>query len=481
MLSSNTHRVRKKHKYIRKEGNRYIYPEDLKRMQNPRSKDGKLVRTIADANGNKVRVRGAAATNTIANRSNHYDRATGERFSPSEYRTRMQDGSIDRMRGQVTQEVAKKQGQYSVNMMRQQKAAQQRSVSRQTMTSTPANLRINKQVQKQNVVRPVAQKKDPVVPKVQSTNRVTQTTQRKMTSTPANIQRKSTSSSNSQNVSTAASQAMQRAGYNGPVRRPQNQHVVAKAKKEETKTDTKNEERLKSLEKEIADLKKTSSTTEASDEDKKTTTKSSSTRSSGSSRSSSGSSGRSSSGSSSSGSSSSGSGSSSSGSSTTSSGSSSGSSTRSSKNSSSSSKKSKSSGGSSGSSSSSGTSESSDTSDKKEGAVLSAVDKKKDKKNGKKKDKNKDKKTKKKEKIDEEEGMLEDLESILDPNMNLANMSEAKINRIAERLGDIFSTGKSEAIATAKTKIKDSKALVAMGLNLLNELKTKTKNTEKSK
>lgn len=75
------------HKYIRKEGNRYIYPEDLKKT--PRQR--KLM--------------------------------TG--MSLGEKRVRMQDGSLDRMRGQVTQEAAKKQGEFSKRIMRQEKAAEE--------------------------------------------------------------------------------------------------------------------------------------------------------------------------------------------------------------------------------------------------------------------------------------------------------------------------------------------------------------------
>lgn len=211
----------KEHKYIRKEGNRYIYPEDLKKSSR---QGGKLVSTMRDANGNLVKVRGSSATNTIANTSNRYDRSSGERMSPSEYKTRQQDGSLDRMRGQTIQEAAKKQGQYSMNMMRQEKAAQQvqRPVQKQTMVSTPANL--SKRTTSQNGT-----------------------------------------------VSTAASQAMARAGYNGPIKRPQNQNVKSVQKKVETK-ETKTPDKT---------TKTTTSTLTTTDDDKKktTTTKNTSTSS----------------------------------------------------------------------------------------------------------------------------------------------------------------------------------------------------------
>ena len=489
-FQNTTNRVWKKHKYIRKEGNRYIYPEDLKRMQNSRSKDGKLVRTITDVNGNKIRIRGAAATNTIASKSNHYDRASGERFSPSEYRTRMQDGSIDRMRGQVTQEAAKKQGQYSVNMMRQQKAAQQRSVPRQTMTSAPANLRINEQVQKQSAV----QKRDPIVPRTATSNTANQNTQRRSkegklvrnitdvngnkvqvrgyaaTKTIANksnhydkasgerlssaeyqsrMQNKSNSqkqvskqttkniSDSSQNVSTAASQAMQRAGYTGPIKRPQNQHVVAKTNKEETnKTETKNEESSKS-DKLAALLGSTDS--------KKTT----STRSSGSSKSSGGTT-KSSSGDSSSSGSTQSTGKSSGSSSSSGSGSSSVGFVRSSSKSSN-----KNNGGSSKSSQNSGENKSDDgIGSEKVGPVLSAVDKKESK-----------------EKKSEKDTMLEELESILDPNMDISKLSDEKISSIVDKLKNVIGKGKSETNSKANTKLKESKHLVSLGLDMLKHFK----------
>lgn len=137
------------HKYIRKEGNRYIYPEDLQKSpkqrkmidnvggiqiraphaskqiignhtQNQRrsalnsqaspnykqisqnhadqmkkekdaeakKRGGKLVRSITDVEGNRHTIRGRAATNTIANKSDHYDKASGERISSQEYQAK---------------------------------------------------------------------------------------------------------------------------------------------------------------------------------------------------------------------------------------------------------------------------------------------------------------------------------------------------------------------------------------------------------
>jgi len=121
----------KNHKYIRKEGNRYIYPSDLHKSTRNTSR-GKLVGHVTDIYGNKVQVRGGQATNAIASRSKRYDPASGERMSASEYNTRVKDGSLERMHGQVVQEAAKKQGEYSRQMMRQEKAAQAT-----TQSSTP--------------------------------------------------------------------------------------------------------------------------------------------------------------------------------------------------------------------------------------------------------------------------------------------------------------------------------------------------------
>lgn len=118
----------KNHKYIRKEGNRYIYPSDLHKSTRNTSR-GKLVGHVTDIHGNKVQVRGGQATNAIASRSKRYDPASGERMSASEYNTRVKDGSLERMHGQVVQEAAKKQGEYSRQMMRQEKAAQVASQS----------------------------------------------------------------------------------------------------------------------------------------------------------------------------------------------------------------------------------------------------------------------------------------------------------------------------------------------------------------
>lgn len=117
------------HKYIRKEGNRYIYPDDMKSSSKPRkmvdtvgdtqvrapytskqianhkassdqsvnssSKPRKLVSgTMTDVNGNQVRVRGVAASRAISNRSPHYDKASGERLSAAQYFTRNQNGNV---------------------------------------------------------------------------------------------------------------------------------------------------------------------------------------------------------------------------------------------------------------------------------------------------------------------------------------------------------------------------------------------------
>lgn len=364
MLSPNTHRVWKNHKYIRKEGNRYIYPEDLKRMQ--RSRDGKLVRTITDANGNRIQVRGAAATNTIANRSNRYDRSSGERMSPSEYRTRQQDGSLDRMRGQTIQEVAKKQGQYSVNMMRQEKAAQQKQ------------------------------------------------------------------SAQSQNISTAAKQAMERAGYKGPIARPQNQHVATKKKVEEKK-----EEQVKTEEKKSSLLSSLNNTKE---EDNKKTSKSSSTKSS--------------------------SGSSSSGSSKSSGNSGSSSSSVSSKSSSSSGLTKENKGtvttpvgvyrGGTSSSKASSSKKSSKSSKGGSGSNASSSDADTEL------NKNNEEKTK-----------AEELDNILQENMDLKTMSESSIKSIADKLGDVLDIGKTESKIQGRTKLSDAKSLVSRGLSILKSFKSK--------
>lgn len=75
-------RVWSNHKYIKKVGNRYYYPEDIKGNSKPR----KLINTMTDADGNNVNTRGIAASRTISNKSQHYDRVSGERLTPSEYR-----------------------------------------------------------------------------------------------------------------------------------------------------------------------------------------------------------------------------------------------------------------------------------------------------------------------------------------------------------------------------------------------------------
>lgn len=400
MLSPNTHRVWKNHKYIRKEGNRYIYPEDLKRMQ--RSRDGKLIRTITDANGNKIQVRGSAATNTIVNRSNRYDRASGERFSPTEYRTRMQDGSLDRMRGQVVQEAAKKQGQYSLNMMRQEKRTQ--AVNNQGTVNY-------KQLSQQKAVSKIPRQT--------------------MTSTPANLRNK-TQQTSSQNVNTAAKQAMERAGYNGPAVRPQNQHVAQKKKTEEKKTETtKTEEKKSSLLSSLNDTK---------EEDNKKTSKSSSTKSS--------------------------SGSSSSGSSKSSGNSGSSSSSGSSKSSSSSGSTKENKGtvttpvgvyrGGTSSSKASSSKKSSKSSKGGSGSNASSSDADMEL------NKNNEEKTK-----------AEELDNILQENMDLKTMSESSIKSIADKLGDVLDIGKTESKIQGRTKLSDAKSLVSRGLSILKSFKSK--------
>lgn len=122
----------RQHKYIRKEGNRYIYPEDLKKTPKQR----KLMGSVTDINGNRVPVRGRAATKTIANRSGHYDQASGERMSPQEYRQKQNraaaangvryinnfdDGTQYREYSKSRQEFAKKQGQWAKENLRKNK------------------------------------------------------------------------------------------------------------------------------------------------------------------------------------------------------------------------------------------------------------------------------------------------------------------------------------------------------------------------
>ncbi len=496
MLSPNTHRVWKNHKYIRKEGNRYIYPEDLKRMQ--RSRDGKLVRTITDANGNRIQVRGAAATNTIANRSNRYDRSSGERMSPSEYRTRQQDGSLDRMRGQTIQEAAKKQGQYSVNMMRQEKAAQQRPVQKEgklvrtindvngnqvrirgaAATNTIANRsnrynkvsgertssstsskgtvqdQRNRAVNNQGTVnyRQLGQQR---ANRAAAANGVKelyrmdngsyfrehgrsdqefakqngQYTINKMRQEKAARQKQS---AQSQNVSTAAKQAMERAGYNGPIARPQNQHVATKKKVEEKK-----EEQVKTEEKQSSLL---SSLNDTKEEDDKKTSKSSSTKSS--------------------------SGSSSSGSSKSS--------------------------GNSGSSSSSGSSKSSSSSGSTKenkgtvttpvgvyrggtssGKASSSKKSSKSSKGGSSSNASSSDADMELNKNNEEKTKAEELDNILQENMDLKTMSESSIKSIADKLGDVLDIGKTESKIQGKTKLSDAKSLVSRGLSILKSFKSK--------
>lgn len=445
MLSPNTHRVWKNHKYIRKEGNRYIYPEDLKRMQ--RSRDGKLVRTITDANGNRIQVRGAAATNTIANRSNRYDRSSGERMSPSEYRTRQQDGSLDRMRGQTIQEAAKKQGQYSVNMMRQEKAAQQRPV--QTVPEQ-RNRAVNnqgtvnyRQLGQQRANRAAAANGVKEIYRMDNgsyfrehgrsdqefAKQNGQYAINKMRQEKAARQKQS---AQSRNVSTAAKQAMERAGYNGPIARPQNQHVVTKKKVEEKK-----EEQVKTEEKKSSLL---SSLKDTKEEDNKKTSKSSSTKSS--------------------------SGSSSSGSSKSS--------------------------GNSGSSSSSGSSKSSSSSGstkENKGTVTTPVGvyrggnssskasslkkSSKSSKGGSGSNASSSDADMELNKNNEEKTKAEELDNILQENMDLKTMSESSIKSIADKLGDVLDIGKTESKIQGRTKLSDAKSLVSRGLSILKSFKSK--------
>lgn len=65
--------TKKDHKYIRKEGNRYIYAEDGNRK-------GKLVSRVKDINGESVRTRGYAANRSIIPKSKMYNQESGERI-----------------------------------------------------------------------------------------------------------------------------------------------------------------------------------------------------------------------------------------------------------------------------------------------------------------------------------------------------------------------------------------------------------------
>lgn len=430
MLSPNTHRVWKNHKYIRKEGNRYIYPEDLKRMQ--RSRDGKLVRTITDANGNRIQVRGAAATSTIANRSNRYDRSSGERMSPSEYRTRQQDGSLDRMRGQTIQEAAKKQGQYSVNMMRQEKAAQQRPVQKEgklvrTITDANGNQVRIRGAAATNTIANRSNRYDR-----SSGERMSPSTSSKGTVNYRQLGQQK-QSAQSQNISTAAKQAMERAGYKGPIVRPQNQHVATKKKVEEKK-----EEQVKTEEKKSSLL---SSLNDTKEEDNKKTSKSSSKKSS--------------------------SGSSSSGSSRSSGSSSSGSS---------------SSGSSKSVSSSGSTKENKGTvttpvgvyrGGTSSGKVSSSKKSSKLSKGGSSFNASSSDADMELNKNNEEKTKAEELDNILQENMDLKTMSESSIKSIADKLGDVLDIGKTESKIQGKTKLSDAKSLVSRGLSILKSFKSK--------
>lgn len=130
------------HKYIRKEGNRYIYPEDLKKTPKQR----KLIGNVTDVNGNRVPIRGRSATNTIAGRSDRYDRASGERLSPQEYQQRrnraaaangvkelyrMDNGSYFHEHGRSDQEFAKDNGKWAKDQLREKKSKRKAALNNQ--------------------------------------------------------------------------------------------------------------------------------------------------------------------------------------------------------------------------------------------------------------------------------------------------------------------------------------------------------------
>lgn len=132
----------RQHKYIRKEGNRYIYPDDLKKTPKQR----KLMGSVTDINGNRVPVRGRAATKTIASRSGHYDQDAGERLSPQEYQQkrnraaaangvkelyRFDNGSYRQEYGRSKQEFAKDNGAYAKKQLQEKKSKRKAALNSQ--------------------------------------------------------------------------------------------------------------------------------------------------------------------------------------------------------------------------------------------------------------------------------------------------------------------------------------------------------------
>lgn len=102
-----THWQKKNHKYIRKEGNRYIYPSDLKKLENTASKRQSAVNSQGSTNYKQLGIQ-------RANRR-HAANGVAEQY-------RMNDGTYFQEYGQSDQAFAKKQGKYAANKMRENKS-----------------------------------------------------------------------------------------------------------------------------------------------------------------------------------------------------------------------------------------------------------------------------------------------------------------------------------------------------------------------
>ena len=115
------------HKYIRKEGNRYIYPSDLKKISRDHADQMKEVRELRNMERREHLNRQGSGNGNFesAKKQAEFSRSMMQREKAAEERQRKRDGSWDKMHGQVAQEAAKKQGAYSRHMMKKEKRASQ--------------------------------------------------------------------------------------------------------------------------------------------------------------------------------------------------------------------------------------------------------------------------------------------------------------------------------------------------------------------
>lgn len=121
-----THWTKRNHKYIRKEGNRYIYPEDLQTGSGRREGIDKRQYTMEE----NIKSKYAARRNALSNQGNTNYKQLGVQRANRKHAAngvaeqyRMNDGTYFQEYGQSDQAFAKKNAKYAIDKMHRAKAA----------------------------------------------------------------------------------------------------------------------------------------------------------------------------------------------------------------------------------------------------------------------------------------------------------------------------------------------------------------------